>query len=101
CYDPSSDGVTGITAPKYYSVKVIVSTTAPAYLSKILGFGDVNVSESAIAARAAATAPEGIFANGGPSNPETPGVGCGQEESGFYLKGSGANIGGGVVSNGT
>jgi Flp pilus assembly protein TadG len=101
CYDPSLDGVTGITAPQYYAVKVVVTTTAPAYLSKILGFGTVNVSASAIAARAASTAPEGIFANGGPSNPETPGVGCGQEESGFYLKGSDASIGGSVVSNGT
>jgi hypothetical protein len=101
CYDPSQDGVTGVTAPQYYVVKVVVTTTAPAYLAKILGFGTVNVSASAIAARAASTAPEGIFANGGPGNPETPGVGCGQEESGFYLKGSNANIGGALVSNGT
>jgi Flp pilus assembly protein TadG len=101
CYDPSQDGVTGVTAPLYYAVKVVITTTAPAYLSKVLGFGTINVSASAIAARAASTSPESIFANGGPSNPETPGVGCGKEESGIYLKGNDASIGGGVVSNGT
>ena len=47
CYDPSQDGVTGITAPQYYTVKVVVTTTAPAYLSKVLGFGTINVSASA------------------------------------------------------
>ena len=100
-YDSSQDGVTGVTIGSAYQLKVTVRTTAPTYFGRLVGFGQVNVSASAIGARARTTAAEGIFANGGPNNPETPGVGCGKEESGFYMQGSNASIGGAIVSNGT
>jgi hypothetical protein len=102
-YDPAAnpDGVTNVTAGSAYMIKVYVSQTAQTYLAKLFGFGSITVKKSAIAARAKGLAPEGIFANGGPHNPETPGASCGQEKGGFYEKGNNAHINGAIVSNGT